>query len=459
MDKTSCYWQLVRLDSAGRCRIQPLPEVKAWVVQTYRDLLQTTPLAEAELQEQLLQRAQSTSSEAPLAQLALRCFITHQIRQVCIGLEQQFGSRYSFSRDDLFPLVLDDDGQSSVYQPLTVQILASYDPLKARLSTWSARLIKNHAEINQFFLERGLYRASDWAILNDTTPEQLDRILGEYHQCGAGEIESAKDLLSRYHQVYRRDRLLQRQQGQTGRCQSPSVDQLQQMVPEASPKTTLTRLQGLAGQLREYRIYARGGTPFSKIVSFDTQEPEDLERQMARLTPARSVLEDEADNQSEFIEVYRTQLKTCLDHALVQVIQSQVTKLQKRKPPKDQAFVQGLQLFHCEGLSMTAIAPKIGEDNQVQVTRLLNLKRLRTDVRLVLIPQLQHSIRDEALRFISADRLNQIDQTLDQILSDEVEKVIQEAASEAQIPKGRTAKSLFAYQLCQTIHQFITSYE
>lgn len=460
MEKVSHYWQLVRLDGTGRSHLQPLPEVQSWVEQTCTDLLRAGALAESDLQDRLLQCSQSEKPEATLAQLALRCFITQQIRQVCIGLEQQFGNRYGFSQSDLLPLVLDDDGRlTSPYQPLTVQILASYDPLKARLNTWTARLVKNHAEINRFFLERGLYRASDWAILNDTTPEQLERILGEYHRCGKGEIETARHLLGQYHRVYRRHRLLQRQTGQTGRCQPPTVDQLQQMLPETPAKITLSRLQALAEQLREYRIYARGGVPFSKVVSFDAQEPEEIERQITRLEPSRSLLEDEADAQSEFLQVYRAELRTCLDGALTQVIRNQMAKLQKRKPPKDKAFVQGLQLFHCEGLSMTAIAPKLGLESQVQVTRLLDLKRFRTDVHLVLIPQLQRNIRNEALKFVSVDRLNQIDQTLEQILSTEVEQVIEAAASEAQIPKGRTAKSLFAYQLCQTIHQFMTSYE
>lgn len=458
MDKASCYWQLVRLDSSGRSRMQTLPEVQAWIEQTCADLSGESPLSKPDLEQWLWQCTQSGKSEAPLAQLALRCFITHQIQQVCIGLEQQFGSRYGFSRDDLLPLVLDDDGQpSSPYEPLTVRILETYDPLKARLSTWTARLVKNHAEINRFFLEQGLYRASDWAILNDTTPEQLERILGEYHRCGEQEIESARHLLSQYHRVYRQHRLLQRQKGQTGRCQPPTVDQLQQMVPDAAAKVIMAQLQTLAEQLREYRIYARGGMPVSKLVSMDAQELGVIERQISRLQSSGGGLEDEADAQSEFVQVYRTQLRSCLDQALVQVIQVQMAKLQKRQPPRDQAFVQGLQLFHCEGLSMTAIAPKIGLKSQVQVTRLLDLKRFRTDVRLVLIPQLQRKIRDEALKFVSAERLNQIDQTLEHILSDEGEQVIEAAASEAQIPKGRTAKSLFAHQLCQTIHQFINS--
>ncbi|MEC4812105.1 MAG: hypothetical protein SAK29_02315 [Scytonema sp. PMC 1069.18] len=51
------------------------------------------------------------------------------------------------------------------------EILQSFDCQRSNLSTWSGQKVKQHKPLNQFLLERGLYLASDWAILNDTRHE------------------------------------------------------------------------------------------------------------------------------------------------------------------------------------------------------------------------------------------------------------------------------------------------
>jgi hypothetical protein len=121
--------------------------------------------------------------------------------------------------------------------------------------------------------------------------------------------------------------------------------------------------------------------------------------------------------------------------------------------------VQGLHLFHCKGLGMGKLASNIGLANQVQVNRLLNLKRLRSDVRHRLLPQLCETVRRQALAYVSADRLKALDQTLETLLAEEVDDMLAAAAAEAQQPKGRTAKSLFAHQFCTTIHPFMPGTE
>jgi hypothetical protein len=133
-----------------------------------------------------------------------------------------------------------------------------------------------------------------------------------------------------------------------------------------------------------------------------------------------------------------------------------VSRLSRRTPPQDQPYVQGLHLRLCEGVSMTQIAPRIGLTSQVQVTRLLNLKRLRSDVRHQLIPQLTAAVRQEAAEWVSADRLREIDATLEAVLSEQVDTLMADAAAEAQSPKPRKVKSRFAKRLCAEIHAFMT---
>lgn len=447
MNNASRYWLLVRLTSGGQLQTLELTTVKSWLQDNFAPWLENLEEQEALLQQALFDLWQQGQAEAELAQLSLRSWVTHQIRSCCGGLAQRYGERYGFTTADLLPLVLDDDGHPYPHhQPLTLRILKSYDPAKSRLSGWSHRLTKTHPDLNQWLLEKGLYLASDWAILNDTTTAQVQRILRDYHLCSAYEVDRAVALLESYHQVYRQDRLRQRQQGKAGRCQEPSLDQLQTMDPKQSPKQVKVDLRQLATQLRQYRIHGRGGHP----QLYQPQDESELESiaQARQTTPA-------ADEQMDFLDSYRASLAQCLGATLRQVIADQIGQLRQRTPPQDSAYVQGLYLRQCEGLAMGAVAPRIGLSSQVQVTRLLNLKRLRAEVRHRLIPQLHATLRQEALNYVSADRLKAIDQTLETLLAETVDDLLAEAAAEAQSPKPRPVKSRFSQHLCTEIHAFL----
>lgn len=449
MQHVSRYWQLVQLDSSGQCQTQSLHPVKTWFNRTFANLLEDeSDAAESELQSQLIDLWRGGETDTDLTQLALRCYVTHQIRYVCLQLEKQFGGTYGFSATDLLPLVLDDDGQPRLhYRPFTLEILTSYNPAKSRLNTWASQLTKNHPDLNRALLDKGLYRASDWAILNDTTPKQVNRILQQYHLCSEYEIGQAVDLITRYHEIYSRDRLQQRQAGQGGRCPAPTPEQLQQIQPQRSPKAVLGQLKTLASQLRQYRIHARGGNP----LHYQRCDPN-----WETLSADPNTAEDSHDNdQQEFLAAYRQAVVAGLDQAIAQGIQANLAILKKRRPPKDQIYLQGLHLFHCQGMGMGQLAAMIGLTGTVQVTRLLQLKRLRTDVRHRLIQQLQKTVPELARQYVSVEQLTQIDQTLDQLLTQEVDQLIGEATREAQSPNREASKSLFAHQLCKTIHPFL----
>ncbi|MEB3295230.1 MAG: hypothetical protein VKJ24_18910, partial [Synechococcales bacterium] len=231
MSNASRYWNLVRLEPTGRSRNRELPPVKQFFVEEFSTV--ADPIQNSSIQKILVHLRQglagSTSppdrlAKSTLAELSLRCFITSQIEQVCIQLELQFGELHGFRRNDLLPFVLDDDGRVdlSQYQPFSCHILNTFEPDRGSLTTWTIRLVKHHRELNQFLLECGVYLLSDWAILNDTTPRKLSRILSSFQPLTSIEIEQACQLLEAYHQVYRRDRLLQRQSGTTGQCPPPS---------------------------------------------------------------------------------------------------------------------------------------------------------------------------------------------------------------------------------------------
>jgi hypothetical protein len=447
MDTASRYWQLVRLTSSGQCQVQVLPQVQAWFQATI------APAPDTDWSQMIFLAWAAGGPEADLAQLSLRCFISHQIQQVCLGLAQRFGQDYGFAATDLFYLVLDDDGRKAATPPpFSLEILTTYDPAKASLSTWASRRTSHHPALNQALLEKGLYRASDWAILNDTQPGQLQRILRQYHLCSEYEVAHATTLLERYQQVYQRARIAQRLSGQRGRCQPPTAEQLRAINPDLPPKDVLAQLRHLAGQLRQYRVHVRGGPA-------PVYQSESLDWEMVATTQAIQPPDSGDDDQDEFLQAYRQAMVKELDGAIATVIQANVDRLRGRKPPQDKAYVQGLHLFHCQGLPMGKFATDLGLTSQVQVNRLLNLKRLRSEVRHRLLPQLYETVRHQAMAYVSADRLQAIDQTLEALLAEEVDTLIAAAAAEAQQPKGRTAKSLFAHQLCTTIHAFMSGAE
>ncbi|HEY9647725.1 MAG TPA: hypothetical protein V6C88_15220 [Chroococcidiopsis sp.] len=493
MGSASHYWRLVRVDGTGNRRVEEVAIAKQFFQQQFAGLAGDVP--DAPIQRHLAdcwrsgrddsaRSAESRLAESRLAEYCLRCFISNHIEQVCTQLDAQFGNAHGFSRHDLFPLVLDDDGrwinednvqastyqastyQASTYQSLASEILHSFDPNKAALSTWVSRRVRHHKELNHFLLQQGVYLVSDWAILNDTTVKQARRILLEFHGQTAVEIEQASQLLQSYHQVYRRDRLLQRQAGTRGQCLPPSADQLQQMIAllprfnTARPhaEDVLSHLQTLATQLRQYRVYVRGG--LAPTESLDQSET------YANAANVQAIAEeDSAPEANEFLAFYREQVLVCLDAAVEKVLGDRTAQLQRKSaqgnaqstaqgnaqgnPQSVESYLTALHLFHCQGQSMGQIASQIGLQAQYQVTRLMKLKELRADIRQRVVQLLSDRILDKAQAYVDAHRLKTLDQQLESLLDEQISQIIQQAEAEASISKQRPLSSLFARRLCR----------
>lgn len=462
MSSVSFYWQLVRLTSAGDCQIQALASVQNWVEHHYADVLTDDPLPHNQMQRQLVEVWRSPDSKAEtadLARLSLRCYTSHYIQHTCHQLAQQFGAFHGFTALNLFPFVLDDRGQLRPIQPpFTLTILDRYDPEKSRLSAWTIRLTKNHDALNRYlFVVHGLYRVSDWAILNDTTVDQLQTILKDFHQCSGTELQEAQALLMNYHQVYRQARWQQRKQGKkTGRCLPPTPQQLEQIRPQSDPQEILDVLKDLARLLRIYRIEVRGGNP-EVFRQRSLGLPEDVD--MDAIADPQTVSEPtEAD---EFLQQYRQHLVQCLDEAIVTVIQARFSTLKSRSLPKAHAYLEGLRLCHGEGKRMGAIAPLLTEKfapdvvlkSQVQVTRLLALSPLRKAVCNHMIWGLQQRVEGEAIAYVNVERLHQMADTLEGLLREAVEQVMSEAEAEAYRPTQGAGTSLFAHRMVYVLRQ------
>ncbi|MBD3886945.1 hypothetical protein IFO70_35555 [Phormidium tenue FACHB-886] len=450
------YWRLVRLDGTGKRRVEEVEIAKAF----FQTRFAAEATSDAFIQRDLLQLLRTGSANQQQAEICLRCFISQQIEQVCVQLERRFGAQHGFTRYDLFPFVLDDDlrvpcsSVSMQYRPLACEILQTFNADRAGLSTWVSRQVRHHPELRVFLQEHGVYLATDWSILNDTSPELLRSVMSEFYDLTAAEVLPACELLQAYHQVYRQDRLEQRRSGHlTSRavCAAPTSDQLMRMsrcLPEQGllsppPERLLSQLQTIASQLRQYRLHRVNRTSPTEPLEQPGREPILAE-------PIEPEIDPEED---AFLRSYREQILTCLDQALVQAIEDRVTYLQRRQTKAAAQFLTALKLFYCQGQTMSDIAPQVGRSAQYQVTRLLKLGEFRANVRSRLLQLLLRSVLDIAASYADPPRLQQLNRQIESILEEQINTLMQQAETESAVARQRT--SLFARRLCHYLDQHL----
>ncbi|NJR63211.1 MAG: hypothetical protein HC769_33185 [Cyanobacteria bacterium CRU_2_1] len=475
MSVPSRYWRFVRIDPAGNCIEEEILQAKRFFQHQFPEFAQAEEVPDRRIQRQLVQWFQSASSVEDFnvqmgAECCLRCFISQQIKHICLQLATQFGQDFGLNSSDLLPFVLNDvagfasdpptDPQPGRYRSLTRDILQTFDPEQSSLTTWTYRRVRHDRELRQFLLEHGVYLVSDWAILNDTTLEQVERIFTEFYSFTPLEIQHACQLLQSYHAIYRYDRLHHRQPGTRSLCLLPTDEQLTRMAADLrqhrdrplTAEAILSQLQTVAQRLRHYRIDARGG----KVPSESIDDPNQSTLTEEPMTPEA---DDSESEQHDFLTQYRQAVQQGFDHALTQVIDQYCAKHQRRTPPTDHAFLTALAGFHCQRQSMADIAIDLGLQKQYQVSRLLNLKAFRADVRRELLQWLRDRILQLAQHYTDLDRLKQLDHhldyhldhhldaALDTALEEQVNQLIEAAAQETTIA-NRPFSSLFARRLC-----------
>jgi len=459
VEESSKYWKFVKINSAGDIQFETMVTAQTYFQEKFGGCNGTVDIADAAVIRQLWHQINSQkldsidSKQCESAQLCLRCYISRLIYWVCFDLEANFGNDNSFNCKDLLPFVLDDEVllqfSNKSYQSLATRIIQTFDPGKGSLKTWVNRYVKQHPEIQKFLLQHGIYLISDWALLNDTNPKELQRIFTQMFQLASVEIQQSIDLLISYHAIYREDRIQQRLKGKTLPCQPPSSDQLKRIINDLQTRINYTltneivlnKLQIIAAKLRQYRIVAKGG--FISAISINQPENQPI---------VDEYLNNQTDSdteQLEFMELYQNEFITSLDVAIAQVIENLISRLQRKKSFNKQAFTQGLHLFHCQGKSMSQIAPQIGLKKQYEVTRLLKLNELRADIRQQLLMILQERVIDIAKYFTNSERLENLDRQVESILDEQISGIIQEAESEVKNPvRNQPLKNLIARRIC-----------
>jgi hypothetical protein len=457
MGMASRYWLLVKIDSFGKCRTQDVEEAKAFLCQQFPELADREDVPHRELQRQLMQWFHNDDTHRQMAEVCLRCFISNQIKEFCRELEQKFGKNHDFTSGELLPLVLDSTFRSphqgsnasqTTYPSVTTRILQTFDPEKSNLSTWIVRIVKSDRLFKQFLLEHGIEQVTDWMILSYMNPGRLKRILSELDRTPT-EINQALQLLDSYHQVYRTHLLEYRKAGDRRPYPEPTASQLHQMAEQLSvtrtisPEKVLEQLQKLAQLLRADRLRARKGLARS--------EPLNKSKTPARRNTTSS--EDDANEQSEFLADYRQQFDTCLAQSVQQVIQVRFTYLQGKKNQKAKNFLKALHLFHCQGVPMKEIAPKLGLKDQPQVSRLLELKTLRADIGRRMLLCLRSRVLKLAECYVDPVQLVDLESKVQSVLDEEISVTLKKAKKESHIGHNRVMTS----QLSQTICEYLDS--
>ncbi len=450
------YWRWIRINAQGMRSIEEIAEAKAFMHQQFPTLQgihsDAIKVDDVEIQQQLVEQMQTGSTgNAQEAECCLRCFISHQIDWVCQDLTSKFGRQGQFKSIDLLQLVLTDvavlksnldPSNSSSYQSLASKILQTFDPNRSQLSTWVKRLVASDREINAFLVERGIYLESSWAVLNSKSPQYLQRRLS----LSPAELKVACALLESYHAVYLRDRLQVQQTSR--RCSPPTTEQLIEMAKILqvklgtiySPEEVLESLHRLADRIRANRR--------PKIESIDDGQYRSWVEEQPVAEP------DDLEEQNEFLRTYRREFQAALMQAIEQTVFNYFCRYQKRNEAEAQKFLKGLCLFHCHAIAMTKLNTYLQKE-QYQVSRLLQLLKLREDVKRNTQIKLRAQVQELAARYITLSQLEQLMEKIDVALEEEIDRVMKEAQAEASTGKRDKQKprSLFSSLLCRYLDQ------
>jgi hypothetical protein len=447
MEGLSKYWRLARLRSDGSQRILELPGVSTYLQSTFPDSLENEGVDKE--RRLCIDLFDAWRSGEALAGLSLRCRISHAIVQECHALIQQYGESCGLDRRELLPICLADEGKPVVideflaiaqdksrFRPLSYEILATYDPAKSGISTWTGRLLSQHGDVKRYLRDHGILMISDWALLNDTKTQQVQRMLIEQFSASEG-LANRSALI---HEAYRSVYLIGASQGV--RCADPTEAQLQQMSDYLYAKTPkiirnddiLDELRAIAKQIRAHRLKQ---LPIPKAAGENSKD------------------EDENSKQ-EFLMGYQQEFKGCLNAAIVAVIQYRITAYvhpsgQRRPKPEAAAqMLKALHLYYCEGRSQSEIATLIELQRQDQVSRLLKLPDLRSDIRLHMLPCLKNYIGTVVEASFSPERLIGIAAALE----GELDRLVQADETAGATNKKFTAT---ASQLGQHICRYLDS--
>jgi transcriptional regulator with XRE-family HTH domain len=221
-----------------------------------------------------------------------------------------------------------------------------------------------------------------------------------------------------------------------------------QGVQVVSAQKLLQDLKAIAQELRQVDIWRQRGAPLAE--SLESPHPE---VEVCREVPdPKAVNFLEETERHELYRFCRTQLDDCLDWAIQHSIQTYLASLDKRPRYAQLApkVLPALRELYCQGKSQREVAQSLGMTNQTQVSRLLNLKTLLSNVRLYTAARFL-KILATRLDSVNEARFSnepayaeQVMQQLDTFLDQEI---FETAATEVQQSNKPSLDSVYAQRL------------
>ena len=156
---------------------------------------------------------------------------------------------------------------------------------------------------------------------------------------------------------------------------------------------------------------------------------------------------DDEDSRDDFLQSYQQQFRQSLDAAIAEVITNRLSKFKGKKAAKAPQFITALELFHCQGEAMGKIAKEIGLKAQYQVSRLLNLKELRADIRHRILQLMTDWIGLSKLA--NPTELKQREQAIASALGEQIDRVLETAESEPSVADSN--QSILAKRICEYV--------
>ncbi|MEM1393744.1 MAG: hypothetical protein AAGG00_10740 [Cyanobacteria bacterium P01_H01_bin.150] len=474
MNTINRYWNIWRIDPAAESvgyKQVPLTIAQEFVNNQLPDIKENA------LQNTLLSAFNGEMPDLDIisrasAGLCLRCYISEAILKECKKIDYSYSGQKQFSYRELLPFVLNDDGEkliildrdsemqlmvddnnqitNSEYNYFSLRVLETYNAdLQSRMSldNWACLQTRQNHELRQYLSEFGLRQLSDWAILNKATAEQLERL-----------STSQRYIVEAYHAVYRRDRQ-QTRNIRSRRCPDPNFAQLKEMLVyllsrQVSVSTTellVEELRQIALQFRRYDIW--GSREYLEIYN----------AQSDTLIARRDLFTDSFDEtdieQQELIHFLRENLSSTLATAVFQEIQAKIQELQNspRYEPFAQRYLQGLELYYCQIMSLREIFPILEMSSWNQARRILNPGELLSQVRARTIELMLESIlslaAERGLTTIppTANYFKNLIQQVESYIDGEIFK---EATEELRTGKNRTMDSVYAEAIRCYIQKF-----
>ncbi|NER94013.1 MAG: hypothetical protein F6J86_09260 [Symploca sp. SIO1B1] len=450
-DITPKYWILNQISALGRCKTSEHQDAKDFFDRHIYGIE-----TDKEIVQQLWQLYQG--DDAPLAEVCLRCAISHHMKKFCCQIAEQYGEKHYFTKDELLILVLEHrrfPGNREKDTSLTTRILQAFDPEKSSLAAWTNRLVKTSKEVKRFLLEHGIDQISDWRLLKETNERRLQHILAYYHRLTKAEIEQFMELIASYQTVYlaqvqaNRAQINQRrkQQGR-GHTTAPYIDpttkQLQLMAQELLPKVLTpeevrSQLKQLAGLIREFKQHQARGIATQALGG--------------RETILAALVEEDDDEIGLLLKPFREQYASCFAKAVQEVIEAKVNYYRNKKRPKDTAFIQALELYHCQTVAMGKIAEQMGFKGQPQISRLLQEKEIRSDVARKTVAHLLPVMMELLPKNLTPTEKQQRREKLTPLLLAAVNQEMEKAKKEASVSKNRAMNSTLSRTICQYLEQ------